>query len=795
MSGEVLPAGSRLSLGSGGGLVVGRLLAEGGQGLVYEVAGDPGVVFKQIKAVALAGGPELGRKLEVMVAVPPPGWRESSGHVLLTWPLDTVLAGSRFVGFTMPRIDAGNSAELHVLANPSDRRNPGPKTPDWVRGFTWRYLLQTAANLAAATDALHSAGVVFGDFNERNMLVSKNALVTLVDCDSMQVPSPAGGAFLCGVGRAEFTAPELLNLDLKTVARKPSSDLFPLAVHIHQLLLEGAHPFDGVWHGAGEKPRRPQLAAGGIYVYAGDPRLTPHPLWIDYDLIPRSLQDMFRRAFVTGLRDPGLRPTGREWRDALTATSRRLKTCKRIKEHVYPPHHQACPWCEHQARRQTTQAPLPPARSTAPPYGTGTTAPSPAIPVSRRKALWVALAGLVAVLVLAAVAVSGSGTPPVRTPTAAPSHPVAGDKRPGITTPSSTTTTSSTTTSTQTPVAVAGSLTITGTLSVFAGNGQAGPPTAGPANSSELDGLAEVAVDRAGNLYIADRLNNVVEKVTPSGILSVVAGGGSDNPSTTPQAATSVALNWPEGVAVDRSGNLYIADKNNNVIEKVTPSEALSVIAGGGSETASTTPQPATSISLDLPEGVAVDSVGNVYISDTWENLVEKVTPSGSLSVIAGTGSQGTPTPGPATSSDIDLPTGLAVDSSGNVYIADDGNYVVEKVTPSGTLSIFAGGGSSAPSTTPEPATSIRLANSGGLAFDAAGNLYIADKDNHVVEKVTPPGALSVVAGGGTDEPSTTPQPATSVELSLPSGVAVDSAGDIYVGDTGDGVVDKVTPK
>ena len=318
-----------------------------------------------------------------MLSGRPESWRERSGHVLLTWPIDTALDGSRFVGFVMPRIDAAGAAEINRLSDPSERRQPGRGTPTWVGGFTWRYLLQTAANLALATEVLHQGNYVFGDFNDRNILVTSQARVTLIDCDSMQVTNPGGTDFLCNVGRPEYTAPELFGRDLRSVVRETSSDLFPLAVHIHQLLLEGLYPFDGVWGGAGEKPMRRELAAGGVYLYGGDRRLTPPPLSVSFGLLPPSLQDLFGRAFVTGAQDPTLRPTGGEWRAALDATTATLRACKRTKTHVYPAHNTSCPWCEYTAAVQTaTQTALPRAQPFHRPVPVTPGAPATPVPTT-----------------------------------------------------------------------------------------------------------------------------------------------------------------------------------------------------------------------------------------------------------------------------------------------------------------------------------------------------------------------------------------------------------------------------
>jgi sugar lactone lactonase YvrE len=314
-------------------------------------------------------------------------------------------------------------------------------------------------------------------------------------------------------------------------------------------------------------------------------------------------------------------------------------------------------------------------------------------------------------------------------------------------------------------------------LCIVAGNGSQGAPTPGPATSSELGAVTGVALDAAGNLYITDALSAVVEKVTPSGTLSVVAGTGIVG-TPTPGPATSSDLGDPEGVAVDAAGNLYIADTTNDVVEMVTPSGTLSVVAGTGSPGAPT-PGPATRSDLHGPSGVALDAAGDLYIADFVNSLVEKVTPSGTLSVVAGIGVPGPPKRGPASGSHLSNPSGVTVDAAGNLYIADTINEVVEKVTPSGTLSVVAGTGNvGAP--TPGPATSSDLSAPEALAVDAAGDLYIADHGNNVVEEVTPSGTLSVVAGTG-NVGAPTPGPATSSDLAGPIGILVDAAGDLYI--------------
>ncbi len=217
-------------------------------------------------------------------------------------------------------------------------------------------------------------------------------------------------------------------------------------------------------------------------------------------------------------------------------------------------------------------------------------------------------------------------------------------------------------------------------LSVYAGTGARGAPTPGPATGSALSDPASVAVDSSGNLYIADLANNVIEKVTPAGQLSIVAGTGSAG-APTPGPALRSDLSYPIGIAVDSSGNLFIADSGNNVIEKVTPAGQLSIVAGSG-VLGPPTAGPATGSDLHDPNGIAVDISGNLFIADSGNGDIEEVTPAGQLSIVAGTGSTGggLPTPGPATSSGLGLPLGLVVDSSGSVFVGDYGGNVVEKL-------------------------------------------------------------------------------------------------------------------
>ncbi len=349
-------AGSTLVTGRGEAFVAGPWIAQGGQGVIYEVAGRPDLVFKRYKPAELANDATLRDRLEVMVRRQPAAWRQTrSQHAMLAWPTESVFDESGFVGYLMPRIDWGHSARLLRVWDPSDRETEGTPT-EWLSGFNWRYLLKTGSNLALGVEALHASDVVIGDFNDANVAVTAEARVTFFDCDSMQLSDAATGRrFLCRVMRPEFMAPELIGVDLQTAPRTQWSDLFALAVHLHQLLLEGEHPFRGQWHGDGDPPREQALAREGLWTFAGGTELTPRPWAVGIEVLPREVGELFRRAFVDGAKDPAIRPTAMEWRSALERVGRDLATCDYSDQHWFPASFSQCPWCRH-VRRLATRA-------------------------------------------------------------------------------------------------------------------------------------------------------------------------------------------------------------------------------------------------------------------------------------------------------------------------------------------------------------------------------------------------------------------------------------------------------
>ncbi len=299
-----------------------------------------------------------------------------------------------------------------------------------------------------------------------------------------------------------------------------------------------------------------------------------------------------------------------------------------------------------------------------------------------------------------------------------------------------------------------------------------------------------VAVDSAGNVYVADSGNHTIRKVTPGGVVTTLAGlaGSPGNADGTGSAAR---FYWPQGVAADSTGNVYVADTRNHTIRNVTLAGVVTTLAGqaGWAGSADGTGSAAQ---FNGPSGVAVDSAGNVYVADCANNTIRKVTPGGVATTLAGLAGSPGSADGTASAARFYEPSGVAVDNAGSVYVADIYNYAIRKVTPGGvvtTLAGLAGGPGSADGT----ASAARFYQPSGVAVDSAGNVYVADTDNFTIRKVTPGGVVTTLAGlarnlGSADGAAST------ARFNSPNGVAVDGAGNVYVADCGNDTIRKVTP-
>ena len=341
----------------------------------------------------------------------------------------------------------------------------------------------------------------------------------------------------------------------------------------------------------------------------------------------------------------------------------------------------------------------------------------------------------------------------------------------------------------------------TGTIVTAAGNGIAGyAGDNGPATAAELDDGQGLAVNAAGDLFIADLDNNVVrEVVKATGDIITVAGNGTAGYSGDNGPATAAELNRPSGIAVDSVGDLFIADLLNDVIREVVKATGdIITVAGNGTAGYSGDNGSATDAELDFPVGVAVDSAGDLFIADSRNNVIrEVVKATGDIITVAGNGIAGySGDGGPATDAELDGPNTVAVDSAGDLFIADRTTTAVrEVVKATGDIITFAGNGTAGYSGDGGPATAAELNLRQGVAVDSLGDVFIADDGNHVVrEVVKATGDIITVAGDGTAGYSGDDGPATDAELDNPCRVAVNAAGDVFVADRNNNVVREITP-
>jgi sugar lactone lactonase YvrE len=303
-----------------------------------------------------------------------------------------------------------------------------------------------------------------------------------------------------------------------------------------------------------------------------------------------------------------------------------------------------------------------------------------------------------------------------------------------------------------------------GVISTLAGGSAGFSGDGGPADAANLSLPIEIAVDVLGNLFIADRGNYRIRKIDGTGIITTVAGRSDDG-----GAATSAQLNFPNALAADRSGNLFIADTDSQRIRKVTPGGVVTTVAGNGAVGSAGDGGPAESALLNYPAGVTVDDSGNLFIADTRNNRIRKIIPSGVISTLA--------------TADLNDPHGIAVDSSGNVFVADTNNQRILKIDSAGVLSTVAGNGTSGFSGDGGPATASQLSFPVAVAVDGNGNVFIADSSNHRIRMVRPDGIIHTIAGNGKEGFGGDGGPAISAVLASPQGVDVDEAGNVYIAD------------
>jgi sugar lactone lactonase YvrE len=339
-------------------------------------------------------------------------------------------------------------------------------------------------------------------------------------------------------------------------------------------------------------------------------------------------------------------------------------------------------------------------------------------------------------------------------------------------------------------VALSGTGTFPAVLAQYVGN-LGGPGTAdGPRATARFFDPVSVAADSSGNIYVADSQNFTVRKITPDGSVSTVAGlagtyGSADGTGSTAR------FHDPWGMATDGAGNVYVADSGNSAIRKITPAGIVSTLAGAGIP--GSADGTGSSARFNVPWGVATDSTGNVYVADTGNDTIRKVTPAGVVSTFAGTAGAGGAVDATGAAARFKYPYGVTTDNAGNVYVADTLNYTIRKITPAGSVSTIAGLAGSSGSAD-GIGTAARFTWPEGVVTDTAGNVYVTDTFNYTIRKVTPDAVVTTIAGPIVPSAGYVDGTGSGARFTEPDGIAIDSADNLYVADSANDSIRKVTP-
>ncbi len=335
-------------------------------------------------------------------------------------------------------------------------------------------------------------------------------------------------------------------------------------------------------------------------------------------------------------------------------------------------------------------------------------------------------------------------------------------------------------------------------ITTVAGNGTAGfSGDGGQATAAELNWPFDVANDAAGNFYVADALNYRVRKVNAAGVISTFAGTGTSGYNGDNIAATAANLSLVTGVSTDAAGNVYIADFTNSRVRKVNAAGIITTVAGNGTFGFSGDGGQATAAGLYFPVNVTFDGAGNMYISDYVNYRVRKVTAAGIISTIAGNGTAGfSGDGGQATAAEINCVSFVATDAAGNIYLSDDQNNRIRKITAAGVISTIAGTGTGGYNGDGIQATSAEVffsTGNGGSALDLAGNMYVGDYGNNRIRQINAAGVITTIGGNGIAGFSGDGGPATAAELKFPFGISIDGGGNIYIADEENSRIRKIT--
>jgi sugar lactone lactonase YvrE len=330
-------------------------------------------------------------------------------------------------------------------------------------------------------------------------------------------------------------------------------------------------------------------------------------------------------------------------------------------------------------------------------------------------------------------------------------------------------------------------------VSTFAGSLTGTPGFAnGTGTAATFDAPAGVAVDSSGNVYVAEYANNDIRKITSAGVVTLFAGSLTQASGHANGTGTAATFWNPTGVAVDSAGNVYVADESNNEIRMITPAGAVSLFAGSPTGATGNSDGTGQGALFSAPNGIAMDSSGNLWVTDSVNNEIREITTPGAVVTTPdGTGSPGR-TNGSGTSAEFNTPTAIAVDSSGNLFVADYGNNEIREINTSNVVSLFAGSPGGTAGSANATGTAATFNAPSGVAFDSAGNLYVVDTNNFEIRMVTPGAVVSTYAGS--TSANYVNGTSTAARFNYPFGVAIDASGNLYIGDDVNNAIREIVP-
>ncbi len=321
-------------------------------------------------------------------------------------------------------------------------------------------------------------------------------------------------------------------------------------------------------------------------------------------------------------------------------------------------------------------------------------------------------------------------------------------------------------------------------VTTIAGSGTAGF-TNGDSLNAEFDAPTGIVLDAQGNIYVTDRNNNCVRLINTLGVVSTLAGNG--EPGYLNGTGAAAEFHSPDvGICVDSNLNVFLSDQVNCAIREINSMDVVTTLAGNGIPGLVNGIGP--NAEFNYPRGITIDGEGNLYVGDEYNNCIRKVTSTGSVTVLAGNGTAGY-VDGAASTAEFNNIAGVALDGQGNLYVADDGNNRIRIVTTSGNVYTVAGNGISG--FADGTALNAEFGDARGLAVDTQGNIYVGDYSNNAIRKITTSGMVSTIAGNGTA--GHIDGKGTSAEFNYPIGVTIDSNGNLYVADSGNNRIRKIT--